>query len=289
MWRGIIGILLVLIIATSILFGILNIHNIYGQAPFIIKEKIGEWEEVNPVEVVSGMNSGESRVILEYRNMVLGGWFSNIDIDLTGSEGDIVVGEFSVIIPELNIEIRYFEERRIGGFLGSGGYVNSNLRVIINGGTRYELSDYTVWPLVNRLDTRIYFGIWRISEDRIILNIEDYYGDLGNNLSIYYRVELDYDGSEVTLLMEISKDSDKPSRIRAFLYFNEVVEGEVFDEGAIRKLNIDTGILFYTSLGILIIAIIVNFMSRAYTVKARIPREGGKALRMTRRGRPSSR
>jgi hypothetical protein len=266
----------ILVITLLITIILTSTHNIvYSQeGGFIVKEKLGEWEVVSDVEIRSGRTSGESLLIMEYPKAILGSWQGNIDVDASGEPGDNITILYTVEIEEIKFKIEYYESY-VPGYFGPIGEKRMNrLTIYLADIIVYNKIEVATWPYDTRLNTRIYYTIYRSGEDSLRLTVQDYYGQINENKSIYWSDEILYNGNEVTLRISIWKRSDKPSQIMSYLFYNEVIENEIYEEQFnARKLNIDMNIIFYLSLGFLVVALSANIFTRVLTPKVEIRKE----------------
>ncbi len=244
---------------------LLTLPAIYGQddTGFVVSNKVGVWESEDPVDIRSGNTEGYSEIEFLYPDAVLGSWQSNIEITLSSEGGDKVIGAFIVQVPEIGFKIEYYESLKPGSILGIGQVISNELRIYLGGEQVYYRNATATWPYDTRLNTRIYYSLWRSSEDTLSIIVQDYYGKIYENSSIYWSANVTYTGEPLNLKILVWKKSNGKSQISSYLYFNDVVENEVYTEKLeVKKLNIDMSIMFYTSIGFLIIALVSNIFSK---------------------------
>ena len=255
---------IVIALITFLVIAILTPH-IYSQTEFRVVDFTGEWELMEKDHIKSKPSSGYTYIVLEEADVVLGSWFTTIDLTLSGTEGDMIDGAYIIEIPELNLTLQYVEEYRPGTFLDFGYYRKNILTVTIGERKVYNSMDEANWPFDTRLNTRIYFGIWRIDKDSLAIQITDYYGDINSNRSVFWSTKIGYNGEALTLRLKLEKKSSAESTLEAYLYYNEVERDKIIgEEVEVRLLSIDSAALFYASLGFLIVAIVANFTSRTW-------------------------
>ena len=265
---------------------IIVFRGVYAQEEFHVKDYKGEWDITEKDHIKSKSSNGYNYIELEEDGVVLGSWLTTIDLDLSGEQGDTITGKYIISIPELNFTLKYIEEYRPGWYLDIGAERVNNLIVSINDSKLYSLTDNAKWPFDTRLNTRLYFGIWRIDKDHLEIKLTDYYGKINENKSIYWNYKIKYNGETLTLLIRIEKDSSKKSVLEAYLYYNNLERDKIIgQEIEIRLLSIDSAALFYLSLGFLIIAIVANFTSRSW----KYYEEKALPSKDTKKGKPSSR
>jgi len=255
------------IVTTSIIIilVLLTLPAIYGQdeAGFVVSNKVGIWESEDPTDIRSGNTDGYSEIEFLYPGAVLGSWQSNIEITLSSESGDMVIGAFIVQVPEIGFKIEYYESLKPGSILGIGQVISNELRIYLDGEQVYYRNATATWPYDTRLNTRIYYSLWRSGEDTLSIIVQDYYGKIYENSSIYWSANITYTGEPLNLKILVWKKSNGKSQISSYLYFNDVVENEVYTEKLeVKKLNIDMSIMFYTSIGFLIIALVSNIFSK---------------------------
>jgi len=264
-------------------------HQVYSQNEFKIVDFTGEWEVAEPDHIKSKPSSGHSYIVLEYSNVVLGSWLTTIDLTATGQQGDTIETKYTIDIPELNFTLTYLEKYNPGWIFDIGSRRKNELKIELNGEIVYNIYDEADWPFDTRLNTRIYFGIWRIDKDNLEIRITDYYGQINGNRSIYWTQKIGYNGESLTLTLRIDKNSQAESTVEAYLYYNTVERDKIIGENIeVRLLNIDSAALFYASLGFLIIAIVANFTSRTwkyYEKKLEKPEEPKKKGKHASRGK----
>lgn len=231
---------------------------------FVIEEIVGGWEEYTPTKAISKYSAGASKIVLVARNVSLGSWSSNIHVVLIGTEGDLIESAYLVEIPELGFKIEYRKNLVVGGALGMGEVKSIRLSIALKGEVMYVKNVTARWPFENRLDTRIYYSIWRVANaSKLNIVVQDTYGDLHEHVGVYWRHSVDYLGTPLTLKIAIAKNSSKESQLISNVYFNEVVPNASYDENRpIPMLDIGTMELFYASLSFLVIAIVVNVVAR---------------------------
>lgn len=233
---------------------------------FVVVNKTGAWESDDPLDIRSKSMKGYAYIEFEYSNAILGSWQSNIEIILTGEAGDRIVGAYIIEIPELRFKIEYYKILCPGMFMNIGEKISNELKIVVGDKVMYDKNQTASWPYTTRLNTRIYYSIWRSSNNTLTIVVQDYYGSIFKNLSIFWSMNLTYTGKPLTLKIKLWKNSGKPSQISSYIYFNDVVENKIYKEMlGIKKLNIGTSVMFYTSLGFLIIALIANIFSKNLT------------------------
>lgn len=255
-------------IAVTLIFMMLSTIAIYTASAdknkdFIVSEIIGKWEASKSTEIRTAKEAGMSKLVLEYPDVVLGSWQGNIQLSLTGDHRDTLYGKYIVEIPELNFSIEYDKKVIPDIFIGIGGRKSNELTVKYNGKVLYSKNETAKWPFGTRLDTRIYYSIWRNNTDTLGILLQDYYGAILSNISIFWEGNITYAGYPLTLRIVVIKDSKKPAQLSSYLYYNDVVEDKVYRENLnIKTLDIGTSIMFYTSIGFLLIALIANVFSK---------------------------
>lgn len=270
----------------TILFIAILIPHVYSQTEFKVVDFTGEWDLMEKNHIKSRPSSGYTYIVLEESNVVLGSWFTTIDLSLTGTQGDKIEGAYIIEIPELNLTLKYGEEYVPGGFFDFGYSRKNSLIITIGNVDVYTLVEEADWPFDTRLNTRIFFGMWRIDKDNLAIQITDYYGDINSNRSVFFFKRIGYNGEALTLRLILEKRSNSESTIEAYLYYNEVERDKIIgEEIEVRLLSIDSAALFYASLGFLIIAIVANFTSRTW--KYYEERQSPKPK--TKKDKPSSR
>lgn len=255
------------IVILAIIIIVLSVipYHAYSQNEFKIIDFTGEWEIAEPDHLKSKPSSGHSYIVLEYSNIVLGSWLTTIDLTATGQQGDTIEAKYTISITELNFTLTYLEKYTPGWIFDIGSNRKNELKIQLNGETIYTKYDEASWPFDTRLNTRIYFGIWRSDKDNLVIRITDYYGQINGNRSIYWTQKIGYNGESLTLTLRIDKESKLESTVEAYLYYNSVERDKIIGEDIeVRLLNIDSAALFYASLGFLIIAIVANFTSRTW-------------------------
>lgn len=276
-----------IVIALIIILTLANsIPTIYSQTEFRVVDFTGEWDLMEKDHIKSKASRGYTYIVLEEANVVLGSWFTTIDLTLTGQHGDKIQGAYIIEIPEMNLTLKYIEEYSPGSFFDFGYSRKNTLTITIGDKPVYTSMEEANWPFDTRLNTRIYFGIWRVDKDNLAIQITDYYGEINSNRSVYWFTKIEYHGETLTLRLKLEKKSSVDSTIEAYLYYNEVERDKIVGgEVEVRLLSIDSAALFYASLGFLIIAIIANFTSRTwkYYEEKRSPHP------KTKKDKPSSR
>ena len=263
----------------------------YAQEPFRVVDFTGEWEVMNRDHLKSKPSSGQTYIVIEEDNVVLGSWYTTIDLSLSGSQGDMIDAKYILEMPEIGFRITYIERYSPGGILDIGFYRYNELRIEMGGEVEYLKTDEARWPQDTRLNTRIFFGTWRIDKDNIVIEVTDYYGEINSNRSIYWSKKIPYNGESLSLIIKIEKNSGKDSVVEAYLYYNEVERDKIIGPDVeIRLLSIDSAALFYASLGFLIVAIVANFTSRTWRYyEAKLEAEKLAKKKETKKGKPSSR
>ena len=248
---------------------------VYSQeGGFIVKEKKGEWEKISDIEIRSKKTAGENTITLEYPKAILGSWQGNIDIDISGETGDNITVIYVVEIDEIGFKIEYYENYIPGSIGPIGEWRRNRLTIYLNNTIMFDKIEEANWPFDTRLNTRIYYTLYRSGDDTLKIVVQDYYGDIYKDKSIYWSNETYYSGNEVNLRIRISKYSKKPSQIISYLFFNDVIENEIYTEELnVKKLNVDMNALFYLSLGFLIAALAVNIFTKILTPKEEVKRE----------------
>ncbi len=239
---------------------------------FIVKEEVGKWEKKSATEMQTAKEKGMAKLVLEYTNADLESWQGNIQLSLSGEAGDKIYGSYIVEIPESNFSIEYRKVLYPGFFMGIGDKKSIELRIIYNGNILYSKNETATWPFFPRLDTRIYYSIWRRNLNTLGVIVQDYYGHIFDNLSVFWTGNITYIDKPQTLRIIVTKNSEKPSQLSSYLYYNDVVEGKKYETKLNAKiLSIDTSIMFYTSIGFLLIALTANIFSKSLTKKVEKP------------------
>ena len=240
-----------------------------GNKDFIVKEKIGKWDKAKTTEMQTAKEKGIAKLVLEYPNANLGSWQGNIQLSLSGESGDKISGKYIIELSELNFTIEYSETLYPGIFMGIGDRKSIELKIKHGDKILYLRNETATWPFSPRLDTRIYYSIWRRNTDMLGIIVQDYYGHIFENLSVFWTGNITYNGQPLTLRIIVVKNSEKNAQLSSYLYYNYVVEGKKYEgELSVKPLSVDTSIMFYTSIGFLLIAIIANIFSKSLTKTA---------------------
>ena len=246
-----------------------NMVLVEGNKNFIVKEKVGKWDKATAIEIQTAKEKGTAKLVLEYPNVDFGSWQGNIQLSLSGETGDKVSGRYIVELLELNFTIEYSETLYPGIFMGIGDKKSIELEIKHNDKILYFRNETATWPFSPRLDTRIYYSIWRRNDNMLGIIVQDYYGHIFENLSVFWTGNITYAGQPLTLRITAVKNSGKPAQLSSYLYYNDIVKGKKYEgELNIKPLSIDTSIMFYTSIGFLLIAIVANIFSKSLTKTA---------------------
>jgi len=233
---------------------LLPIISVYGQATsWVIVERSGEWEKVEPEHLETKMNNQDATITFQASNIKLGYYRTTFVIDLSGS--GIIYGELLFEIKELKFTIKYCEYYK-PSFLGISDYINNTLYVRADE-YEYHLSNDANSPLDSRLNTRLYIWIWRSSEEEVSWIISDGYIQKDGFGNIYLNGTLPYHGEELSFTLMARKHvKSGEGKLNAYLIYNEIdSSGNVFEDFELSTLDYGFNSLFYASLSFFIVVI----------------------------------
>jgi len=234
-------------------------HTAYvGSNAFRIESQVGEWINISDFIVESGSDRGEARIKLYADDYRLGSWTISYDINIDVEPGGDAEGWIKLSIPELGLEVFYYEWYWNGGI--EPDKIANNLTIWIDGEKVYSLYDSATEPFDSRLNMRMYMAIANVGGE-VTLLVRDEYGEYGGGEAVFYREVIEYDGTPVTFTIEVYKNSEYVSSIEVPFVLNTPRDSIIFEEIELQTLDYSVNAIFSLSLVFLVGAITFNLLS----------------------------